>query len=81
MNPIEQLIEALQYTQKAAYDDLYELIVLAQEYDANRYNNVTRFEVIDGAGRSYVKQQVAVNLSLQDDNRTLKVFVDARPEK
>lgn len=42
-------------------------------------DSVTRFEVIDhtknGAGRVVVKYDVAVELSLQDDNRTLKVFL------
>ncbi len=36
---------------------------------------VTRFEVIDGTGRAYVKYGVSVALDLQDDGRTLKVFV------
>jgi len=41
---------------------------------------VTRFEVIDhtapeGQGRVYAAQNVKVELSYQDDGRTLKVFV------
>lgn len=36
---------------------------------------VTRFEVIDDEGRAYVKYGVVVELSLQDDSRTLKVFI------
>lgn len=42
-------------------------------------DKVTRFEVIDhtkdGGGRVLVKYDVSVELSLQDDNRTLKVFL------
>lgn len=41
--------------------------------------NVTRFEVIDSDGRSYVKyldKDEGIKYSLQDDNRTLKVFID-----
>jgi hypothetical protein len=41
--------------------------------------NVTRFEVIDGKGRSYVKylkDNEGIKYSLQDDDRTLKVFID-----
>lgn len=42
--------------------------------------NVTRFEVIDHTkqmlGRVYVKYGVDVELSFQDDGKTLKVFVD-----
>jgi hypothetical protein len=39
---------------------------------------VTRFEVIDDTGRPYVKRDVKIELSLQDEGRTLKVFVKAR---
>jgi hypothetical protein len=39
---------------------------------------VTRFEVIDEHGRAFVRYGVAVELSYQDDGRTLKVFVQAR---
>lgn len=43
-------------------------------------SKVDRFEVIDDEGRAYVKGSiygtpVRVELSLQDDGRTLKVFV------
>lgn len=41
--------------------------------------NVTRFEVIDHNGRSYTARNVAVELSLQDAGRTLKVFVRPPP--
>jgi len=42
--------------------------------------NVTRFEVIDDKGRSYVKyldKDKGIKYSLQDDDRTLKVFIDS----
>ena len=41
--------------------------------------NVNRFEVIDENGRSYVKylnEDEGISYSLQDDNKTLKVFID-----
>lgn len=40
---------------------------------------VTRVEVIDDAGRAYVKylkEGEGIKYSLQDDDRTLKVFID-----
>ena len=39
---------------------------------------VTRVEVIDEKGRSYVnwKDNNKVKLSLQDDGRTLKIFIE-----
>ena len=40
---------------------------------------VNRFEVIDDTGRAYVKyldKDEGIKYSLQDDNRTLKVFID-----
>lgn len=36
---------------------------------------VTRFEVIDESGRVYVAKDCKVELSYQDDGRTLKVFI------
>lgn len=41
-----------------------------------KFPNVTRVEVIDSSGRSYVKYAVSdVSISVQDDERTLKVFL------
>lgn len=40
------------------------------------FPKVTRVEVIDSSGRSYIKYDVKdVSISLQDDERTLKVFL------
>lgn len=36
---------------------------------------VTRFEVIDQHGRAYTQMDCKVELSYQDDGRTLKVFL------
>ncbi len=39
-------------------------------------NDVNRVEVIDEKGRSYVKYTTgSVKLALQDDGRTLKIFI------
>lgn len=38
-------------------------------------DKVTRFEVIDKDGRAYVRHNIKVELSFQDDERTLKVFI------
>jgi hypothetical protein len=41
---------------------------------------VTRFEVIDNKGSSYVKyldKDEGIKYSLQDEDRTLKVFIDS----
>ena len=40
-------------------------------------DTVNRVEVIDGNGRSYVNRYPSnkVSISLQDDNRTLKIFI------
>ena len=47
------------------------------------YSKVDRFEVIDNEGRAYAKgsiygSPVKIKLSLQDDGRTLKVFVEEK---
>ena len=39
-------------------------------------SNVTRVEIIDSTGRAYSKWNIKdVQLDLQDDERTLKVFI------
>ena len=49
----------------------------------SKIDKVDRFEVVDETGRAYVKGSiygtpVKVELSYQDDDRTLKVFVKPR---
>ena len=42
-------------------------------------NNIIRLEVIDKTGRAYVHyldEKESVQYSLQDNNRTLKIFID-----
>lgn len=41
-------------------------------------SQVTRVEVIAGTGRLLVRYDVRAELSLQDDGRTLKVFLTDR---
>jgi len=48
--------------------------------DLQAMKGVTRFEVIDEEGRTYVNRlnnNQGVKFSLQDDNHTLKVFIDS----
>jgi hypothetical protein len=46
------------------------------------YENVSRLEIIDSKGRSYVEYGiVGMTFVLQDDGRTLKIFVTADEEK
>lgn len=45
------------------------------------FKNVTRVEVIDNRGRAYTKYHVTdVRLDLQDNSRTLKLFVEYKIE-
>ena len=51
-----------------------------EEWDAlvarsKKQNDVTRLEVIDNNGRQYVMWDCKVELSYQDDGKTLKIFV------
>ena len=42
----------------------------------DEFYQVTRVEVIDSQGRSYTNHRVeSVELQLQDDGRTLKIFI------
>ena len=46
----------------------------------NRIEKITRVEVIDKKGRSYTKYCLknAVEISIQDDGRTLKIFINEK---
>jgi len=68
----EQFRFTVKSTLMSYFDDLLEYL------DCCRLDEVTRFEVIDEKGRQYVKYKVKVRDSLQDNNRTLKVFVEKR---
>lgn len=53
--------------------------MLFDSFELSAMKNVTRFEVIDDKGRTYVKYlkgDEGIKYSLQDDDRTLKVFID-----
>ena len=53
--------------------------ILYDGYEMNLLKQVNRFEVIDDTGRAYVKylkDDERVKYGLQDDDRTLKVFID-----
>lgn len=48
-------------------------------YERKAMNHINRLEIIDETGRAYVKyfdENERARYSLQDDNRTLKVFID-----
>lgn len=59
---------------------LHNMLFDAKELEA--MSKVTRLEVIDETGRAYVKyfDKGSVEYSLQDDDRTLKIFIDERKE-
>jgi hypothetical protein len=44
----------------------------------NNFDKVTRFEVIDDLGRVLVRYGIRIELHLQDDDRTLKVFLTSK---
>lgn len=53
--------------------------MIFDSFELNAMKGVTRFEVIDDSGRAYVKylkDDEGVKYGLQDDDRTLKVFID-----
>ncbi len=64
------------------YMDIHNAIFDGEDLQAMK--GVTRFEVIDNAKRSYtkyLKDDERVKYSLQDDDRTLKVFIDSESWK
>ena len=59
------------------YMELHNALFDAEEY--RKMRDITRFEVVDDMGRAYVKylgEDQKITYSLQDGDRTLKVFID-----
>lgn len=55
--------------------------MIFDSFELSAMKGVARFEVIDDKGRSYVKyldKDDGIKYSLQDDDRTLKVFIDSQ---
>ena len=64
------------------YMNLHNMIM--DSFELNAMKGVNRFEVIDDTGRAYVKylkDDERVKYGLQDDDRTLKVFIDSHSWK
>lgn len=64
------------------YMSLHNIIYDGLELETMK--GVTRFEVIDDTGRTYtkyLKDSEGIKFGLQDDDRTLKVFVDSHSWK
>lgn len=82
---IEQLAEDSSEVQEATYTPQHKITyqhgfidgyTKCQE-DVVDSSKVTRFEVIDDNGRVYTTKDCKVELSYQDDGRTLKVFINS----
>lgn len=57
-------------------DGSFTLSKVIPPLDVTNLKDVTRVEVIDAKGRSYTNNYVeSLRLSIQDDGRTLKVFI------
>jgi len=59
---------------KSMWINGYIVGALANQIELPTYDKVTRLEVISENGRELVKYGVNVELQLQDEDRTLKVF-------
>ena len=58
-------------------DEIKEVTNVEQRIEEIRENFINRLEVIDENGKAYVKYNIdKLNFSLQDNNHTLKVFVN-----
>lgn len=50
--------------------------------NVDNFEKVTRVEIIDAQGRSYVKYgELLWRIGLQDDDRTLKIFLTEKETK
>lgn len=88
MTPVQYLSERYEYIRwmrdrdeiSAGQADQWRAKALetAMAMENNRYPDVTRVEVIDQNGRSYVNKSPnnKVSTQIQDEGRTLKIFID-----
>lgn len=53
---------------------------LKSRFQKDVFDKVTRIEVITDEGRKYVQWDCSLQLSIQDDGKTLKVFVEEKYE-
>lgn len=80
----DEEIEELRIKKQTIKEELYDKVKMEMFKASSRledidYYKVNRIEVIDETGRGYVKYlkgDEKVRYELQDDNRTLKIFVD-----
>lgn len=57
---------------------LIEIInVERQKAKSELFKGITRIEIIEGSERKFVKWNCKIEPSFQDNNRTLKIFVEA----
>jgi hypothetical protein len=66
------IIQALQNKNK----ELEEQQEAETMYYESKNENLTRLEVIDESGRVYINNKCKMELSYQDEGRTLKIFVN-----
>jgi hypothetical protein len=79
---IEQLAEKNFPIEEYPTNEGFEHFAYKQGYtqcqnDMADTSKITRFEVIDENGRVYTRRNCKVELSYQDDGRTLKVFINS----
>lgn len=70
-HPITNDIKISGYSQEVVIDFIQYFLTQCQQDSTE----VTRLEVIDEKGRVYTRHDCNIELSYQDDNRTLKVFI------
>jgi hypothetical protein len=69
---LERLISPNEYNIAKLFDDLN----LKCEELQNKNKGLNKLEVIDESGRVYVNNNCKMELSYQDEGRTLKIFVN-----
>jgi hypothetical protein len=72
----EDMATTKEFMSKETLDEFFDLHDDDDFIDGDSDNSkVTRFEVIDENGRVYTKHNCTLELSYQDNSRTLKVFI------
>jgi len=77
-------VERLRGKKKAIKEELYDAVKMemfkaSSKLEGINYDKISRVEVIDETGRGYIrylKDEENVRYAVQDEGRTLKIFID-----
>ena len=76
ISTIRNISKALDVPILYLIDDNYNIGTYPDNIAIKKFNKINRIEIIDKNGRFYISYNVDLEFSIQDDGKTLKIFVN-----